>query len=60
MYEKMKIMENNQVEIVDDPKERQFLMETIKKQRQNEADKEYMQPRNLIDDFDNVDDGALE
>ena len=56
----MKIVENNQVEIVVDPKERQFLMESLKKQRDQEAEHEYMQPRNLIDDFDNVDDGHNE
>ena len=35
-------------------------MESLKKQREQEAEHEYMQPRNLIDDFDNVDDGQNE
>ena len=56
----MKLVGQGQIEIVDDPKEREFLMESIRKDRENQAQIKDVKGENLMDRFNEDDDGPLE
>ena len=56
----MKLVGQGEVEVVDDPKEREFLMETNRKQQQAYDQASNGVGRNLMGDFEDEDDGALE
>ena len=57
---KMKLVGQGEVEVVDDPKEREFLMETNRKQQQAYEQASEGVGRNLMGDFEEDEDGPLE
>ena len=57
---KMKLVGQSEVEVVDDPKERDFLMETNRKQQQAYEHASDGVGKNLMGDFEEDEDGPLE
>ena len=57
---KMKLQENGQVQIVEDQIEREFLMKSYKKDREQQQIEENIQGENLMDRFNEADNEDLE
>ena len=54
----MKVVGDGQIEIVDDPKEREFLVDSMRKERESQSQMQAIEGENLLRRFDaNADDG---
>ena len=49
---KMKVVGDGQIEIVDDPKERQFLADSIRKEKDSQQQRQGIEGENLLARFD--------
>ena len=57
---KMKLVGQGEVEVVDDPKEREWIVETNRKQQRQSIQPPDNVGKNLMGDFDEEDDGPYE